>query len=68
MKSAKKVAATFASMFKQFTDVWVAYDSKTFEVFGTGKSLNAALNRAYKKGAKQPAIIKAPKQHLPWVI
>jgi hypothetical protein len=59
---------SFASMFKKFTDVWIAYDNKTNKVFGTGKSLNAAINRARKNGLVVPAVIKAPKKHLPWII
>lgn len=55
---------SFASMFDQFKDVWIAYDSKTFKVYATAKSASAALNRAWKLGAKKPTIIKAPKEHL----
>ena len=58
----------FANMFKKFTDVWIAYDPKNFKVFGTGKSLNAAINRAKKNGLAEPTVIKAPKKHLPWMI
>ena len=59
---------SFAEMFKKFTDVWIAYDSKTFEVFGTGKSLKAAINRARKNGLIVPTVIKAPKKHLAWIV
>lgn len=59
---------SFGEMFKKFTDIWVAYDSKTFKVYGTGKSLNAAINRAKKNGLTVPTVIKAPKKHLPWII
>lgn len=58
----KKIS--FADMFKKFTDVWIAYDAKTNKVYATGKSATAALNRAWKIGAKSPTIIKAPKEHL----
>ena len=59
---------SFADMFKKFTNVWIAYDAKTFKVYGTGKSLSAALNRARKNGLSAPAVIKAPKEHLAWIV
>lgn len=59
---------SFSEMFRKFTDVWIAYDSSTNKVFATGKSATAALNRAWKIGAKNPTIIKAPKQHLAQIV
>ena len=59
---------SFADMFKKFTDVWIAYDSNTNKVFGIGKSLQAAINRARKNGLEAPTVTKAPKKHLPWIV
>lgn len=65
MKVAKNA---FAAMIKKFSDVWIAYDAKNFRVYGTGKSLQAALNRAKKNGLEVPTVMKAPKKQLPWIM
>ena len=52
----------FREMLKKFTDVWVAYDSVSMKAIATGKSAQAALNRAWKTGHKHPVLIKVPKE------
>ncbi len=53
----------FKKIFKNFSEEWLALDPKTNKVVATGKSVSAALNRAWKKGVLHPLVVKAPKEH-----
>lgn len=53
----------FKKIFRSFSEEWIALDPLTNKVAASGKSVKAALNRAWKKGVVHPVVVRVPKEH-----
>ena len=61
------MAIDWTKIYKKYKGLWVALldDEKT--VVGSGDSLEKALDQAWKKGHKNPIIMRMPTEILPYV-
>jgi len=60
-------AINWSSIYKKYKGLWVALKDDEKSVIASGKTVRDAMDKAQKKGFKQPILVRMPVKILPYV-
>ena len=60
-------AIDWTKIYKKYKGLWVALKKDNKTVIASGKTLKEAIEKAKKKGYKEPILFKVPTEILPYI-
>ena len=60
-------AINWSSIYKKYKGLWVGLKDDEKTVIAWGKTVKEAMDKAQKKGFKQPILVRMPTKILPYV-